>query len=464
MGGTCVNVGCIPKKLFHTAAKYGHIIKDSHDYGWTGINNEELKHNWETLQTNVGYHIRSINWGYKRTNLPEHNVKLETKYARFVDAHTLETEDAKGNKGRVTARNIVVACGGRPRYPDIPGAREYGITSDDIFWRTTPPGKTLVVGGAYVALECAGFIRDLGMECDVMARSVLLRGFDQEVAELIGADMAERGCNMIRNAVPLKLEKPSPEGRVRVTYEQGGQTLTGEYDTVLFAVGRDPEVHKLNAAAVGLETKANGKLVCKDEATNVPGIFAIGDVVNGIPELTPVAIQQGKFLARRLYGPNPERFHMQWNFVPTTVFTPLEYGCIGMTEEDAVAQFGAQHVEVFVSYFTPLEWTVPHRPDNKCFAKLVVNLADGGRVVGFHVLGDHAGEITQVRALFSFFCVSVARDSLLVWNQGYALGMKLGAKIDDFHHLVGIHPTSAEEFTTLSVTKRSGKDPKKTGC
>ena len=124
VGGTCVNVGCIPKKLMHTAARYGHIIKDSHDYGWTkGISYEELKNDWETLQTNVGYHIRSINWGYKRSNLPEHNVKLETKYARFVDAHTLETEDAKGNKAKVTANKIVIACGGRPRYPDIPGAK-----------------------------------------------------------------------------------------------------------------------------------------------------------------------------------------------------------------------------------------------------------------------------------------------------------------------------------------------------
>jgi thioredoxin reductase (NADPH) len=157
VGGTCVNVGCIPKKLFHTAAKYGHIIKDSHDYGWQGIDNEKLKHDWATLQTNVGFHIRSINWGYKRSNLPEHNVKLETKYARFVDANTLETEDAKGIKGTVTARNIVIACGGRPRYPDIPGAKELGITSDDIFWRTTPPGKLLLLVLRMLRLSAPAF-------------------------------------------------------------------------------------------------------------------------------------------------------------------------------------------------------------------------------------------------------------------------------------------------------------------
>lgn len=442
VGGTCVNVGCIPKKLFHTAAKYGHIIKDCHDYGWKGIDNEQLKHDWETLQTNVGYHIRSINWGYKRTNLPEHNVKLETKYATFVGPHTLETTDAKGVKGTVTARNIVIACGGRPKYPEIPGAKEFGITSDDIFWRTTPPGKTLVVGASYVALECAGFIQDLGCETHVMVRSILLRGFDQEIAELIGKDLEDHKIRMIRGALPLRLEKPNPEGRIVVTYEQGGVEAKEEYDTVLFAIGRDPEVHKLHVNRIGLEVAHNGKVKANEEATNVPGVFAIGDAVFGVPELTPVAIQQGKFLAQRLFGKEPQRYRVQWNFIPTAVFTPLEYGAVGLSEEDAVKQHGADNIDVWISYFTPLEWSVPHRPENKCFVKLVINLADKGRVLGFHFLGENAGEVTQ----------------------GYALGLKLGATIADFHHLVGIHPTSAEEFTTLSVTKRSGKDPKKTGC
>ncbi len=435
-------MGCIPKKLMHTAAKYGHIIKDSRDYGWQGINNEELKNDWTTLQTNVGFHIRSINWGYKRSNLPEHNVKLEAKYARFVDAHTLETEDAKGAKGQVTARRIVIACGGRPKYPEIPGAKEFGITSDDIFWKTDPPGKTLVVGASYVALECAGFLKDLGFDTTIMARSILLRGFDQEVANMIGEDLESAGCKLLRGALPTKLERAADGKQVRVEYEQGGKTLVAEYDTVLFAIGRDPEVHRLNVAAIGLEVKPNGKVPTKEEQTNVPSVYCLGDAMFGIPELTPVAIQQGKFLARRLYGTQPDKFRMQWNQIPTTVFTPLEYGAIGLSEEDAIAQHGADNIEVYHSYFTPLEWTVPHRPDNKCFAKLIVNLADKGRVIGFHVLGDHAGEITQ----------------------GYALGLKLGATIDDFLHLVGIHPTSAEEFTTLNITKRSGKDAKKTGC
>lgn len=367
---------------------------------------------------------------------------MEVKYATFIDPHTLETTDAKGAKATVTARNIVIACGGRPKYPDIPGAKEFGITSDDIFWRTTPPGKTLVVGASYVALECAGFIQDLGCETHVMVRSILLRGFDQEVADLIGKDLEDHKIRMIRGALPLRLEKPNPDGRIVVTYEQGGKEAHEEYDTVLFAIGRDPEVHKLHANKIGLALAPNGKIIAKEEATNVPGVYAIGDAIHGIPELTPVAIQQGKYLAQRLFGKEPQRYHMQWNFIPTTVFTPLEYGAVGLSEEDAVKQHGADNIDVWISYFTPLEWTVPHRPENKCFAKLVVNLADKGRVLGFHVLGDHAGEITQ----------------------GYALGLKLGATIDDFHHLVGIHPTSAEEFTTLSVTKRSGKDPKKTGC
>jgi pyruvate/2-oxoglutarate dehydrogenase complex dihydrolipoamide dehydrogenase (E3) component len=259
VGGTCVNVGCIPKKLFHTAAKYGHILKDAHDYGWQGLDNERLRHDWATLQTNVGFHIRSINWGYKRSNLPEHNVKLETKYARFLDAHTLETEDAKGAKSTVTARNIVIACGGRPRYPDIPGAKEFGITSDDIFWKTTPPGKTLVVGASYVALECAGFLRHLGFDTTVMVRSILLRGFDQEVANQIGEEMESGGCKFIREAQPTRLERAPDGNQVRVTYEVKGEIKTEDFETVLFAIGRDPEVHKLNVAAAGLHVHHNGK-------------------------------------------------------------------------------------------------------------------------------------------------------------------------------------------------------------
>ena len=444
VGGTCVNVGCIPKKLFHTAALHGQILRDAHDYGWEGIDNEKLRNNWETLQTNIGYHIRSINWGYKRSNLPEHNVKLETKYATFVDQNTLEATDAKGEKTLIKAKKIVIACGGRPKYPDIPGAKEYGITSDDIFWQTLPPGKTLVVGGAYVALECAGFIRELGFQVSIMVRSIFLRGFDQQMANLIGDDLAERGCEMIRNSVPTKLEK-NAEGRTVVYWKEGEEEKSDVFDTVLFAIGRDPEVHKLNVENIGLEVAHNGKIKVEEELTNVPNVYAIGDAVYGIMELTPIAIQQGKYLSQRLYGSKPDKHHMQWNYIPTTVFTPTEYGCIGLSEEQAIEEHGEINIEVYHSFFTRLEHKIPHRPENKCYAKLVCNLAENGRVVGFHILCDNAAEITQ----------------------GYALGMKLGATIDDFEHLVGIHPSASEEFTTLlgsGVTKRNGKDPLKTGC
>lgn len=234
----------------------------------------------------------------------------------------------------------MIACGGRPKYPEIPGAKEFGITSDDIFWRTTPPGKTLVVGASYVALECAGFLRGLGFDVAVMARSILLRGFDQEIAELIGTDMQEHGVRMLRGAVPTRLERAAEGQPVTVHYDQNGEQRSEQFDTVLFAIGRDPEVHKLNVGVLqGLNIK-NGKLVTREEETSVPGIYAIGDCVFGIPELTPVAIQQGKFLARRLFGTQPDKYHVQWNHIPTTVFTPLEYGAIGLSEEDAIAQFG----------------------------------------------------------------------------------------------------------------------------
>ena len=183
IGGTCVNVGCIPKKLLHFASLLGDMRKDQQAAGWDIP--ENVSYNWEAGIHAVNLHIRSINWGYK-IQLGEKKIDYQNKFASFVDPHTIALRDSKGNTKQVTAEKIVIAVGGRPSYPDIPGAREFGITSDDIFWRKTPPGKTLVVGASYVALECGGFIKGLGFDTTIMVRSILLRGFDQDMAERIG--------------------------------------------------------------------------------------------------------------------------------------------------------------------------------------------------------------------------------------------------------------------------------------
>jgi thioredoxin reductase (NADPH) len=234
----------------------------------------------------------------------------------------------------VTADKIVIAVGGRPSYPGIPGDREFGITSDDIFSKKTTPGKTLVVGASYVALECAGFLTALGYDTTVMVRSILLRGFDQDMANRIGTYMENYGTKFIRGGIPTKLEKPDPNGKILVSWEQEGQIVQGEYDTVLFAIGRYALTKDINLDSAGVRVESNGKIKASDEEhTNISNIFAIGDVIYGKLELTPVAIKAGKLLAYRLFGGKTEK--MDYINVPTTVFTPLEYGSCGLSEEDA---------------------------------------------------------------------------------------------------------------------------------
>jgi len=378
-------------------------------------------------------------------------VKYYNAFATFVDERTVEAEDKKGKKTTITADAFVIAVGGRPKYPDIPGAKEHCITSDDVFSMATPPGKTLVIGASYVALECAGFIHGTGYDTTVMMRSIPLRGFDQQMAMQIKNYMQEHGIAFLDKMVPVSVEL-APSGKKLVTWEAasgGGDKVTGEFDTVLIATGRDVCTKSMGLEHTGVKlNESNGKIPTVDERTNVPHIYAIGDVIDGgaltppsnLTELTPVAIQAGKLLASRLFGGSTET--MSYQNVPTTVYTPLEYGCVGLTEEEAEKTFGADNIEVYHSYFKPLEWTLPHRGDNACYCKLVCNTLDSERVVGLHVCGPNSGEMTQ----------------------GMAVAVMCGATKKDFDRTVGIHPTNVEQFTTLTVTKRSGEAAETTGC
>lgn len=299
-------------------------------------------------------HIKGLNWGYK-SDMIKLKVKYYNSYATFENAHTIQLDNGKGKVEQVTADKIVVAVGGRPSYPGIPGDKEFGITSDDIFSLKKAPGKTLVVGASYVALECAGFLTAYGYDTTVMVRSILLRGFDQDMANRIGTFMKDSHTKFIEGSTPSKLEKPDPEGKIIVTYKQGEQEHTDEYDTVLFAMGRYALTANLNLDKAGLVAEKNGKFKCNDvEQTNVENIYAIGDVLYGQLELTPVAIKAGKLLSERLFLGKTEK--MDYIGVPTTVFTPLEYGCCGYDEEAAKNKFGADNVKTYHVQFQPLEW------------------------------------------------------------------------------------------------------------
>jgi len=440
LGGTCVNVGCIPKKLMHQAALLGEAVKDAKSFGW-GV--EPATHDWGKMVEEVQNHIGGLNWGYK-VALREKSVTYLNEYAKFVDKNTIKTTNKKGVEKTVTAAKFILATGGRPRYPDIPGA-EFGISSDDIFSLPHSPGKTLLVGASYIALECAGFLAALGLDTSVMVRSIFLRGFDQQMAGKIAEYMEEHGVNMIRECVPTSIERleEGAPGKVKVTGKYNdGTEFTDEFNTVIFAIGRDACTNGLGLEEIGLELNPKNKKVLHDasEKTNIDNIFAIGDVLDDKPELTPVAIQAGKLLARRLCGVSDVL--TDYVNVCTTVFTPLEYGCCGMSEEDAIAQYGEEDVEVYHTNFWPLEWTVAHRPENSCYAKLVCVKSLDQKVVGIHYLGPNAGEVIQ----------------------GYGIAMKFGATKAHFDSLVGIHPTTAETFTTMEITKSSGVDAAATGC
>merc|ERR1712117_335931 len=357
---------------------------------------------------------------------------------------TLRTVNKKGKEKTVTAQQFILASGGRPKYPDIPGA-EFGISSDDLFSLSYNPGKTLLVGASYIALECAGFLHGVGCNATVMVRSILLRGFDQQMAGKIGEYMEEHGINFIRECVPTKIEKieDGTPGKLKVTAKYNdGTEFVDEFNTVIFAIGRDACTGNMGLDKVGVSLNPKNGKVIHDEAerTNVGNIFAIGDVLDNKPELTPVAIQAGKLLARRLCGVST--MLTDYVNVCTTVFTPLEYGCCGLSEEDAIAQFGEDNIEVYHQNFQPLEWTVAHRPENACYLKLICLKSQNEKVVGFHYLGPNAGEVTQ----------------------GFGIAIKMNATKADFDNLIGIHPTTAEVFTTMEITKSSGVDASASGC
>ena len=446
LGGTCVNVGCIPKKLMHQAGILGESFSDAKEYGWK-IASEG--HDWQKMAQSIGDHIGSLNFGY-RTALRDNNVTYINAYGAFVDPHTVTATKKNGKVETLTADKFVIAVGGRPSYLDAPGAKECCITSDDVFSLQEAPGKTLCVGASYISLETAGFLTALGYDTTVAIRSIPLRGFDTEIAEKLVGHMERHGTTFMRDSQPSKFEKLE-NGKIKVTVKNTvfGSEFDAEFDTVVLAVGRHAVTEGLNLGAAGVECNPkNGKIPCVDEQSNVPHIFAIGDVLDTRQELTPVAIKAGMRLVRRIFAGAKEK--MDYDLVPTTVFTPLEYGCIGMSEELAIETYGEANVEVYQSYFKPLEWTVnheehdgvAHREDNACYSKLITNLADGERVVGFHYVGPNAGEVTQ----------------------GYAVAMKMGATKSDFDNTVGIHPTVSEEFTLLSITRRSGVDASKKGC
>jgi thioredoxin reductase (NADPH) len=436
LGGTCVNVGCIPKKMMHHSGLMYEQLELYEKYGYP--KKIEREHLWGNLVQNIQTYIKKLNFGYKAA-LRTKKVTYFNSYAKFIEKNKISLTNAKGEEQIVTAKNILVATGGRPNYNEIEGSKECCITSDDLFSLKKSPGKTLVVGASYIALECGGFLASLGYDTSIMVRSILLRGFDQDMAQRIGDYMEKRNTKFIHKANPTRFSK-ADDGQINVEYTQDGIAKVDKYDTVLLAIGRYVDSKAIYADKVGLSIAKNGKLIVNEaEETNIPGIYSIGDCAEGRPELTPPAIMAGKLLAKRLFGGSHKL--MNYRNVATTVFTPLEYGAVGYIEEDAFKSFGEDSIKVYHSEFTPLEWQFDLLRGETGYLKIIVNTKDSNRIIGIHILAPNAGEIVQ----------------------GFSAAINAGITKDQLDNTVGIHPTVAEELTTC-LSEKGVDSGKKDGC
>lgn len=447
LGGTCVNVGCIPKRLMHQSNLIKDYVGDAPIFGWTGIP-ENPGFKWETLVERVQDYISSLNFGY-RIFLNKDKIKYFNGLGKFQDEHTIKISNPEnGQTSSITGQCIVIAVGGRPRYLSIPGGTAKDnlcITSDDIFSLEKPPGKTLCVGAGYISVECAGFLAGFGYEVSLMARSVILRNFDQGVVNILTSNLTSRNVNIIQGVEPTEIKKAG--NKLKVKWPGGEE----DFDTVLLAVGRDPCTSYLNLEAVpGIKKDGKGEIITDEgECTGVPHIFAIGDCVLNRPKLTPAAIVAGKWLARRIFSRLANTTFdklVKYDCIPTVIFTPIEYGTCGMSEEDATDKFGYDNIEIYHKAQLPLEFSLNKRDSEAMYAKLICRKAktqDQEQVVGFHYLGPNAGDITV----------------------GFSMAVKRKCRKREFNDLVGIHPTCAEIFCEMTTSKNDKVLPaQEKGC
>jgi glutathione reductase (NADPH) len=406
-GGTCVNVGCIPKKLFSYAAHLREDFEVAASFGWTV---GEPRFDWATLLANKDREIARLNSVYERV-LSLAGVEILRGRAMVVDPHTVEV----GGR-RFSAKHILVATGSWPTVPDIPG-RHHAITSNEAFHLQRLPRRVVVVGGGYIAVEFASIFHGLGVETLLAYRGKrLLRGFDQEIGERLGEEMTAKGVRIRFGAEPHRIR--SREGGFEVEYGDGSKDET---DLVMFATGRHPNSANLGLEAAGVRLAADGTVIVdKYSNTSVDSIHAIGDLTNRV-NLTPVATAEAMWLARTLFGGEPTA--IDHDNIPTAVFANPNVATVGLSEERAREKFGA--VDVYKASFRALKLTLGESKE-RTFMKLVVDRTTQ-KVVGAHMIGVDAGEVIQ----------------------GIAVAVKLGATKAQFDATLGIHPTVAEEFVTL---------------
>ena len=308
--------------------------------------------NWDTLRDNVQGHISSLNFGY-RTQLRKNKVTYHNKFAKFVDTHTIELTDKKGKTEKVTADKILVSIGLRPTYLDIPGSKELCITSDDLFKLQKAPGKTLIIGASYIAVECASFLKSLGYDVTLMVRSMILRGFDRDMADRLRGVLERDGIKFLDKCIPLSFTKDNEKIVCDFKNNSTGESYKDQFDTVLLATGRTADCSKINISSTGVNLAKSGKIVVDQfDKTNIENIFAIGDISEGRPELAPPAIKAGKLLAHRLFGGKTQT--VNYDNIATTIYAKIEYGTCGLSEEKAIENNHKYNIKVYHSVFVPV--------------------------------------------------------------------------------------------------------------
>lgn len=410
LGGTCVNVGCVPKKVMWYTAQHAHYFAHAADYGFDAV---VRGHDWSALKTRRDAFVKRLNDIYAN-NLNKRDVDHIVGSGSFADAHTVVVGDHE-----YQAERIVIATGGRPIVPDIPGA-EYGITSDGFFQLDERPERVLIAGSGYVAVELAGVFNGLGSQTQVVVRKDgIVRGFDKMLGRELMSAMQKDGIAIDTGVVPAAVEKT--DAGLVMTCADGRRY--GPVDCLLWAVGRAPNTAELGLEKAGVDVDDNGFVtVDKYQTTNVEHIFALGDVTDRVA-LTPVAIAAGRRLADRLYG-GMEGRHLDYRLIPTVIFSHPPLGTIGLDEVNARAKYG-DSIKVYESDFTGMFYALG---DNRQRTVMkLVTAGDEERVVGCHIIGDGADEMMQ----------------------GFAVAIRMGATKADFDNTVAIHPTSAEELVTM---------------
>ncbi|MEW6999305.1 glutathione-disulfide reductase [Colwelliaceae bacterium BS250] len=411
IGGTCVNIGCVPKKVMWYAGQIADAVHLSKDYGFDLTAG---KLNWAKLVESREAYIKRIHASYD-SGFAKNNVEVINGFGRFIDKNTIEV-----NGETYTADNILIATGGRPTVPNIPGS-EHGITSDGFFALNEQPKRVAVVGAGYIAVEIAGVLNALGSETQLLVRKHKpLRDFDELMSDTLVEIMASEGPTLKTHCTPKALIK-NDDGSLTLQLENGDDITV---DCVIWAIGREPANDKINIEATGIELNSRGFIPTdKYQSTDVNNIFAVGDNT-GRAQLTPVAVAAGRRLSERLFNGKTDE-HLDYNLIPTVVFSHPTIGTLGLTEQQAIEQFGADDITVYKSQFTSMYTAVTeHR--QPCRMKLICQ-GSNEKVIGMH-------------------CIGLGSDEML---QGFAVAVKMGATKADFDNTVAIHPTAAEEFVTM---------------